>query len=106
MLTSEERKTVNPGLSAILSFLVTGTGQIYNGQIKKGLCLISLSIISILLILVGAVFIGHYLITQLFGKIELLIGLILMAVGVLALAILGIYNIYDAYNVAKKKLAE
>lgn len=106
MLMPEERKTVNPGLSAILSFLVTGMGQIYNGQIKKGLCLISLSIGSILLILVGAIFIGYWCLVRGLGPVELILGLILMVVGVIALAILGIYNIYDAYNVARKKLAE
>jgi TM2 domain-containing membrane protein YozV len=29
----------SPGLAAVLSFFVPGLGQIYNGQIAKGLCL-------------------------------------------------------------------
>lgn len=105
-LTAEEKQKINPGLSAILSFLINGLGQIYNGQIKKGLWLISLSTINTLFILVGAILIGHYLITELLSPIELIIGLILAIVGVVAIAILGIYNVYDAYNVAKRKLEE
>lgn len=27
----------NPGLAAVLSFFITGLGQIYNGQIGKGI---------------------------------------------------------------------
>jgi len=27
----------NPGLAAVLSFFITGLGQIYNGQIAKGI---------------------------------------------------------------------
>jgi TM2 domain-containing membrane protein YozV len=30
----------NPGLAAVLSFFVPGLGQIYNGQIAKGLVLL------------------------------------------------------------------
>jgi TM2 domain-containing membrane protein YozV len=28
----------NPGIAAVLSFFVTGLGQIYNGQVGKGIC--------------------------------------------------------------------
>jgi TM2 domain-containing membrane protein YozV len=31
------RNTKNPGLAAVLSFLLCGLGQVYNGQILKGL---------------------------------------------------------------------
>ncbi len=106
MLTPEERKMINPGLSAALSFLVNGLGQIYNGQIKKGLTLIAMSTVSILLILVGARLVGHWFLAHAFGSAELILGLILMVVGIILLTVLGIYNIYDAYNVARKKLTE
>lgn len=66
----------SPGLSAVLSFLIVGLGQIYNGQIGKGIVLIICYVISILLCFV-------------------LIGFILVP-------ILWIYGIYDAYNTAKK----
>ncbi len=66
----------NEGLAAVLSFLFTGLGQIYNGQIGKGLVFVLLGIVFAVSIIV-------------------LIGLILYPV-------FWIYNIYDAYNTAKK----
>ncbi len=66
----------NEGLAAVLSFLFTGLGQIYNGQIGKGLAFIVPGIV--------------FAVTILF-----LVGLILYPV-------FWIYNIYDAYNTAKK----
>jgi TM2 domain-containing membrane protein YozV len=65
----------NPGLAAVLSFIFTGLGQIYNGQIGKGIGFLVLGIIFAL-------------------TIFFLIGLILYPV-------FWIYNIYDAYRTAK-----
>jgi TM2 domain-containing membrane protein YozV/RNA polymerase subunit RPABC4/transcription elongation factor Spt4 len=65
----------NEGIAAVLSFLFTGLGQIYNGQIAKG----------ILFVVVGIVFAG----------------LIFVLIGILY-PIFWIYNIYDAYSTAKK----
>jgi len=42
MNLNEKRGTINvknPGLAAILSFFICGLGQIYNGQIAKGIAL-------------------------------------------------------------------
>jgi TM2 domain-containing membrane protein YozV len=69
-----ERKS--EGLAAVLSFLFVGLGQIYNGQIGKG----------ILFIVLGVIFVF----TMLF-----LIGFILYP-------LFWIYNIYDAYNTARQ----
>jgi len=69
-----ERK--NPGLAAVLSFLFTGLGQIYNGQIGKGIAFVILGFVLVVTII-------------------FLIGLILYPV-------FWIYNIYDAYNTAKQ----
>lgn len=65
----------NPGLAAVLSFLVIGLGQIYNGEIAKGLILLVISYICLALF-------------------------ILIIPPIIAL-ILWIYAIYDAYNTAK-----
>jgi len=72
------RSTVqkSPGLAAVLSFLFIGLGQIYNGQIGKGLLFIVAGII-----LTFTVFI---------------------IIGIIFLPIFWVYNIYDAYNTAKK----
>lgn len=66
----------NPGLAAVLSALWVGIGQIYNGQIAKGLLLIVGYIISIILIFVF--------------------------IGMITTPIIWIFGIYDAYNTAKK----
>ena len=36
-LSPDERVRVNPGMTAVLSFFFSGLGQIYNGEIRKGL---------------------------------------------------------------------
>src|SRR3989338_8963908 len=42
----------NPGLAAVLSFFFAGLGQIYNGQMAKGLILMAIDIINFLLLFV------------------------------------------------------
>jgi len=66
----------NPGLAAVLSFFYMGLGQIYNGQIAKGLFFIVMYTISIVLIVI--------------------------LVGLVTTPILFIYGIYDAYKSAEK----
>lgn len=39
----------NSGIAAVLSFFITGLGQIYNGQIFKGILLIIIQVINGLL---------------------------------------------------------
>jgi TM2 domain-containing membrane protein YozV len=70
--TSEPK---SPGIAAVLSFLFTGLGQIYNGQIEKGIMFVIIGIICIFTVVV-------------------LIGFILYPA-------FWIYNIYDAYRSAK-----
>jgi TM2 domain-containing membrane protein YozV len=69
-----EHKT--EGLAAVLSFIFVGLGQIYNGQIGKG----------ILFIILGIIFAA----------------LMIILIGIPLYLILWVYNIYDAYNTAKK----
>lgn len=64
------------GLAAILSFLIPGLGQIYNGEIMKG-------VLFIVLALVFAV-------------------LIFFLIGIPLYFILWIYGIYDAYQGAER----
>ena len=42
----------NPGLAAVLSFFFTGLGQIYNGQIGKGVLFIIIQCINFVLMYV------------------------------------------------------
>ena len=105
-LTPAEKQKVNPGLAAVFSFIFSGLGQIYNGQILKGLCLMAFSAMGMVLVIIGFVQIGFCLMSQLFGRGEMLLGSVLLIVGFLLITVLGVYNIYDAYNTAKKRLGE
>lgn len=67
----------NPGVSAVLSALIPGLGQIYNGQIGKGIFFIILSAMLIQAYLTG-----------------------INAFGVIVSLGLWIYAIYNAYNFA------
>lgn len=66
----------NSGIAAVLSFLFVGLGQIYNGEIAKGLIFIVCGIICICLTLVY--------------------------IGYIFYLILWIFGIYDAYSTANK----
>ncbi|MFW6269158.1 MAG: hypothetical protein ACOC4G_03660 [Bacillota bacterium] len=65
----------SPGLAAVLSFLWGGVGQIYNGQIGKGIVIVIIQAIN----------------TFLFSFI----------IGFITFPIVWIWNIYDAYKTAK-----
>jgi TM2 domain-containing membrane protein YozV len=67
----------NPGVSAVLSFLFLGLGQIYNGQIGKA---IMFWLINLMLIVLG----------------------LMLAIPFLMIPILWIYGIFDAYSAAEK----
>ncbi|MCI0453925.1 MAG: hypothetical protein L0Y68_02880 [Candidatus Dadabacteria bacterium] len=66
----------NPGIAAVLSFFFTGLGQIYNGQIGKGILFIIFQIISILLMFSG--------------------------IGFITFPIIWIWGMVDAYKTAEK----
>ncbi|HII80304.1 MAG TPA: hypothetical protein HA261_07910 [Methanosarcina sp.] len=66
----------NPGLAAVASFFFSGLGQIYNGEIKKGLLLIFIQVINVLLFFV--------------------------LIGFITYPITWAYGVYDAYKTAEK----
>ncbi|MFC3957516.1 TM2 domain-containing protein [Halovivax cerinus] len=66
----------NPGLAAAASFLWTGLGQVYNGQIGKGIGFIVLQMVNVLLMFV--------------------------LIGLITFPLTWIYGIYDAYKTAEK----
>ncbi len=84
----------SPILAAVLSFLIPGTGQIYNGEVRKGLGIL----------LIGAMFtiLEIFLIRNNDKGMEL--GPVLVA-GI-AIILFWIFNIYDAHTTAKKKRDE
>ncbi|HEX7126317.1 MAG TPA: hypothetical protein VF406_11215 [Thermodesulfobacteriota bacterium] len=66
----------SPGLAAVLSFFWPGVGQIYNGQIAKGLALVVVHAVAWALVWV--------------------------VIGVLLVPVVWIYAIYDAYRTAER----
>ena len=101
-----EGGSINPGLAVVFSFLYSGLGQLYNGQIKKGLAIISLTSLGMILTVVGAVFLVDYLFFEAVLHFELAWGATLLLTGVLLICCVGTYSIFDAYKVAKGKSNE
>jgi len=66
----------NPGLAAVLSFLWVGLGQVYNGEVAKGILLMIVYVFSVLLMFV--------------------------IIGFITTPILWIWGIYDAYSAAER----
>lgn len=71
--TSQQK---NPGIAAAASFFITGLGQIYNGQILKGIGLIVLQAVNFFLLA--------------------------FLVGFLTLPLVWAYGVYDAYKTAQR----
>lgn len=65
----------NPVVAALLSFFWTGLGQIYNGELFKGLISIIVQIVNIFLMII--------------------------IIGFLTFAIVWLWGIYDAYTTAE-----
>lgn len=66
----------NPGVAAVLSFFIPGLGQIYNGELTKGLVIVFVTAIS-------------WMLTK-------------IIIGAFILIPLWIWAIYDAYKTAEK----
>ena len=97
---SEEVK--NPGVAAVLSFVFNGLGQLYNGQIIKGLVIVFISTLNILIFMAGSILIGSWILNKVVSAGQLVWGVVLFCIGLVFICALGIYSIFDAYRVAKK----
>ena len=98
---NDQKYFTHPGISAVLSFLFTGLGQIYNGQIKKGLVLMFFSSVAMILTILGAVVIGGWILGKFNFFILLILGIGLFLIGLTLICILGIFSIVDAFKEAK-----
>lgn len=76
----EDKTRRNPGVSAVLSFLFPGLGQIYNGEISDGFRFIIINFIFIIFIIIGVL-----------GRIP-----ILLAITVILQFVFYCFNIIDA----------
>jgi TM2 domain-containing membrane protein YozV len=93
----------NPGAAAVLSFIFSGLGQLYNGQIFKGLWIIFFAAVSLLIFTAGAILVGFAFMGKRVFPAQILFGTALLLVSLAAICILGIYSIVDAYQSAQKK---
>lgn len=66
----------NPGLAAVASFFFAGLGQIYNGDILKGVLLMIVQVINVLLMF--------------------------LVIGFFTYPLVWVYGIWDAYKSAEK----
>lgn len=98
---SLRRSVRSPGVAAVLSFCFNGLGQIYNGQIRKGINIMSFSVIFMTCVIITAIYLTYIFWLNPQQILHLCIWLILLAVSITAVALLGIYSIYDAYKWAK-----
>ena len=89
------------GTAAVLSFVFNGLGQLYNGQLAKGMVIIFLSSISMVILVLGSICIGMWLLGRVTGTYILTTGIALFALGLIATCWLGIYSILDAYKGAR-----
>ncbi len=92
----------NPGIAAVLSFVFSGLGQLYNGQLLKGLLTIFITASSLLVTLLGAVLIYICLMQQRLSSL-LWYGVILFSIGLVFICAIGVYSIVDAYKQAKRQ---
>ena len=92
----------NPGLAAVFSFIFNGLGQLYNGQIIKGLAIIFISTLNMLIFMAGSILIGFWVLNKVVFAGQLAWGLALFCIGLFFICALGIYSILDAYRVAGK----
>ncbi|MFB6284210.1 MAG: hypothetical protein ABEK59_09820 [Halobacteria archaeon] len=68
--------TKEPGIAALASVIITGAGQIYNGQIGKGIGLMVLQVVNVALMFV--------------------------LIGFVTLPLTWAYSVYDAYKTSKR----
>ncbi|WP_254525107.1 zinc ribbon domain-containing protein [Natrinema caseinilyticum] len=66
----------NPGLAALASAVITGGGQIYNGELAKGILLMVVQVINVILMFV--------------------------LIGLITFPITWVYSVWDAYKTAER----
>ena len=96
---------MNPIASALLSFLLNGLGQIYNGEVKKGIIFIVASFIFTVGFVVGIVLLFESFILSLRSGLDvsrIMRGAVLFTVSGFILCLIGLLSIIDAYKTAKR----
>jgi TM2 domain-containing membrane protein YozV len=102
-MSNQNNKFHHPGIAAVLSFVFNGLGQLYNGQIAKGLTIIFFSAVSMLILILGSILIGLWLLGKIASGKLLYFGFMLFSLGLISVCGLGIYSIIDSYRAAVKR---
>lgn len=100
---TEQNIKPHPGTAAVLSFVFNGLGQIYNGQILKGLIIVLLSSLSLFLVVIGAIPIAFWLSGKMSFSNTLFFSIGLFLVGLVCVCAISIYSVFDAYREAKRQ---
>ncbi len=99
----ETKKAGHPGFAAVLSFLLNGMGQIYNGQVAKGLVIILCSLGCMAVVFAGIGSMGYLVTGTLVFRGQMYVSLAMIVAGLIAVGWLGVYSMIDAYTAALKK---
>lgn len=100
---SEQNIKPYPGTAAVLSFVVNGLGQIYNGQIIKGLVLVFFSFMGVTVLIISGIPLWFSLLGKELPERDPNFNLALFLMVLVLVGILSIFSIFDAYKVAAKK---
>lgn len=95
---STPRAQSHPGVAAVLSFIFSGVGQIYNGEIRKGLVHIAVTTTGLVLVLVGALAFGVCLYAKCLSLKIAVASVAFMFIGGVIICVIGVHSIYDAYK--------
>jgi TM2 domain-containing membrane protein YozV len=92
-----QRAEAHPGVAAVLSFVFSGLGQIYNGQIRKGLWFVALATLGLTFVLLGASAIAAGLQYNFLNLKIAIASLAAIMIGGALVCWIGVRSIYDAY---------
>lgn len=99
----EQENKNRAGLAAVFSFIFCGVGQLYNGQIRKGLVIIFFSALSMMVLIFGSILVALWLLGKITYNWAIISGVLLFLAGLTSICVLGIYSILDAYRNAARK---
>ena len=77
-MVTPDKLSIQPSLAAVLSVLLTGLGQMLNGQLAKGITMLGVS------------FVGMFIIS-----------LVTCGLGIIVAPVIWLFSALDAYNCAK-----
>lgn len=102
-MDAENYRRHRAGVAAVLSFVLCGLGQIYNGDIKKGLKLMFWSSFFIFILILGSAIVIYQIAIDVLNPGLMIRGIIIALAGVILSSIISVSNIFGAYRDALNK---